>query len=96
MKAFRIIWLALAGFWLVLALPFAAIAGEYRIENIKGNVYRFVDDRHRSLFVVTKSGILLVDPLNAPAAEWLSAELEKRFQQPVRYVVYSHNHSDHI
>ena len=96
MKAFRIIWLALAGFGLVLAQPFAAMADEYRIENIKGNVYRFVDDRHRSLFVVTKSGILLVDPLNSSAAEWLSAELEKRFQQPVRYVVYSHNHSDHI
>ena len=96
MKAFRSIWLALAGFWLMCLLSHPALADEYRIENVKGSVYRFVDDRHRSLFVVGKSGILVVDTLNAPAAKWLSAELEKRFHLPVRYVVYSHNHSDHI
>ena len=96
MKAFRSVWLALAGFWLVLLQPHTALADDYRIENVKGSVYRFVDDRHRALFVVGKSGILLVDTLNAPAAKWLSAELEKRFHRPVRYVVYSHNHSDHI
>jgi glyoxylase-like metal-dependent hydrolase (beta-lactamase superfamily II) len=71
-------------------------ATEYRIEKVKGDIYRFVDDRHRSVFLVTDEGILLTDPLNELAALWLKAELKKLFDLPVRYVVYSHNHSDHI
>ena len=27
---------------------------------------------------------------------WLKAELKKRFKQPVKYVVLSHDHEDHI
>jgi glyoxylase-like metal-dependent hydrolase (beta-lactamase superfamily II) len=72
------------------------LASDYRIENVKGNVYRFIDDRHRSVFLVTKAGILITDPLNANAARWLKAELKQRFNLPVKYVIYSHNHSDHI
>lgn len=73
-----------------------AFANEYTIENVKGGVYRFVDDRHRSVFLVTDKGILLTDPLNVSASAWLNTELNKRFGLPVKYVVYSHNHSDHI
>ena len=68
----------------------------YRIEKINGDLYRFVDDRHRSVFLVNDDGILLADPLNHDAATWLKAELKKRFDKPIKYVVYSHNHGDHI
>ncbi len=71
-------------------------ASDYRIENVKGNVYRFVADRHRSVFLVTPEGVLMTDPLNESAARWLKAEFTKRFNVPVKFVVYSHNHSDHI
>ena len=71
-------------------------ANEYKIENVRGDVYRFIDDRHRSVFLVTHKGIILTDPLNTPAANWLKIELKKRFNVPIKYVVYSHNHSDHI
>lgn len=71
-------------------------ANDYTIENVQGDVYRFVNDRHRSVFLVTREGILLTDPLNEDASKWLKAELKKRFDVPVRYVIYSHNHSDHI
>lgn len=71
-------------------------ANEYKIEKVKGDIYRFVDDRHRSVFLVTNEGIILTDPLNTSAANWLKDELKKRFNVPVKYVVYSHNHSDHI
>ena len=74
----------------------AAAADAYRIEHVNGGVYRFVDDRHRSVFLVTDDGILLTDPQNAAAAHWLKDELRRRFDRPVRYVVYSHNHSDHV
>lgn len=74
----------------------SALANDYKIKKIQGDVYRFVDDRHRSVFLVTDDGILLTDPLNEPAAKWLKEELMKRFKVPIKYVVYSHNHSDHI
>ena len=72
------------------------LANGYKIENVQGDVYRFVDDRHRSVFLVTDEGILLTDPLNESAAKWLKREVKKRFDVPIKYVVYSHNHSDHI
>tara|TARA_R110002073_G_scaffold4833_2_gene30796 strand:- start:192 stop:986 length:795 start_codon:yes stop_codon:yes gene_type:complete len=81
--------------FLSLASP-VVVAGDYKIENVQGDIYRFIDDRHRAVFLVTNDGILLTDPLNAEAAAWLKIELQKRFNVPVKYVVYSHNHSDHI
>lgn len=69
---------------------------DYRIENITGNIYRFVDDRHRSVFAVTSEGIIVTDPLNPKAAKWLNKTLKQRFDKPVKYIIYSHNHSDHI
>lgn len=74
----------------------SASAGDFKIEKVTGNVYRFVSDRHRSVFLVTEKGILITDPLNVEAATWLKKEFKKRFKLPVKYVVYSHNHSDHV
>ncbi|HHD56801.1 MAG TPA: MBL fold metallo-hydrolase [Desulfobulbaceae bacterium] len=74
----------------------AGAAEQYSIERVTGNVYRFINDRHRSVFLVTKNGILITDPMNREAATWLNNEIRKRFKLPVRYVIYSHNHSDHV
>ncbi len=68
----------------------------YEIEQVTDKLYRFIDDRHRSVFLVTHEGIILTDPLNPKAARWLKQALAKRFDKPVKYVIYSHNHSDHI
>ncbi len=68
----------------------------YRIEPLRGGLYRFVDDRHRSVFMITDEGAVVTDPLNASAATWLAREIHTRFKVPVKYVIYSHNHSDHI
>lgn len=45
---------------------------------------------------MTDEGIVLVDTLNSRAAAWLKAELDKRCDVSARYVIYSHNYSDHI
>ena len=66
------------------------------ISRIAGEVYRFRDNYHYSVFAVTPRGIIATDPLNADAARWLKDELSRRFNQPVRYVIYSHDHADHI
>ena len=52
--------------------------------------------RHSSLFLVTKAGIILTDPIRTSAARWLRGELRRRFAEPVKYVIYSHGHFDHI
>jgi glyoxylase-like metal-dependent hydrolase (beta-lactamase superfamily II) len=65
------------------------------ITQIKDNVYRFRNNFHFSVFAVTPVGIIATDPINADAAKWLKAELAKRFNVPVKFVVYSHDHSDH-
>jgi len=66
------------------------------ITQIKDNVYRFRNNFHFSVFAVTPAGIIATDPINADAAKWLKAELAKRFNVPVRFLVYSHDHADHI
>ena len=66
------------------------------ITKIAGEVYRFRNAGHYSVFAVTPAGVIATDPINADAARWLKAEIAQRFNQPIRYVVYSHDHADHI
>jgi len=67
-----------------------------KITKIAGDLYRFQNQFHFSVFLVTPKGIIATDPINAEAAKWLKDELQKRFNQPVKYLIYSHDHSDHI
>lgn len=77
--------------------PGLAMADEqYAIERVKDNVYRFSYEHYHSAFMVTEQGIVVTDPINKEAASWLKAELADRFDVPVRYMVYSHNHVDHV
>jgi glyoxylase-like metal-dependent hydrolase (beta-lactamase superfamily II) len=66
------------------------------ITQIAGNLYRFRNNLHYSVFAATPAGIIATDPINADAAQWLKGELGRRFGRPVRYLVYSHDHADHI
>jgi glyoxylase-like metal-dependent hydrolase (beta-lactamase superfamily II) len=67
------------------------------ISQIAGEVYRFRNNNHYSVFAVTQAGIIATDPINAAAATWLKDELKKRWpDKPIKYVVYSHDHADHI
>src|SRR5215510_12065181 len=66
------------------------------ITQIAGELYRFRNNNHFSVFAVTTAGIIATDPINPEAAQWLKAELHKRFSQPVKCLIYSHDHADHI
>ncbi len=66
------------------------------ITRIAGDLYRFRNAGHFSVFLVTPAGIIATDPINAEAARWLKQDLARRFNQPVKYLIYSHDHSDHI
>ena len=65
------------------------------IVNITGDLYRATNNAHHNVFLVTNEGIILTDPIGTDFATWLKAELDERFDVPVRYVLYSHYHDDH-
>ncbi|ATC87635.1 MBL fold metallo-hydrolase [Pseudoalteromonas arctica] len=82
---------------LTTALLFIGFATQaYEIEDLGDGLHRFIDDRHRSVFLITPEGAIVTDPLNKKAATWLNEQIKTRFNVPVKYVIYSHNHSDHI
>jgi glyoxylase-like metal-dependent hydrolase (beta-lactamase superfamily II) len=80
-------------------LPIAALAQQAPVREItklSGEVYRFRNNNHYSVFAVTPDGVIATDPINADAAKWLKGELQSRFGKQVKYLVYSHDHADHI
>ena len=66
------------------------------IAKLADDVYVFRHQFHQSIFVITPKGVIVTDPINLDAATWLKAEIKKLSDQPVRYVIYSHDHADHI
>ncbi len=78
------------------AVSVIAQAPQREITRIAGEVYRFRNLGHTSVFAVTSAGIIATDPIDRAAAEWLKAELASHFDLPVRYLIYSHGHADHI
>jgi glyoxylase-like metal-dependent hydrolase (beta-lactamase superfamily II) len=66
------------------------------IDHVSGGLYKFTNNFHSSVFLVTDEGIIATDPINAEAAAWLKSEFDKRFGKPVKVLIYSHHHADHI
>ncbi len=65
------------------------------IGKLTGDVYYARMDDYLSVFMVTPDGIVLMEPIGTEFATWLKAELARRFNVPVKYVIYSHYHWDH-
>lgn len=49
----------------------------------------------QSLFLVTDDGVIVTDPISPKAARVYRDAIREVTDQPVRYVVYSHDHWDH-
>jgi len=62
------------------------------------NVYIFRYGGHQSMFIVTPQGVIATDPigLRRPAAKAYIEEIQKITKAPIKYVIYSHSHFDHI
>lgn len=63
------------------------------------NVYVFRNGGHQAMFVVTPEGVIATDPVaygRPQGGAQYVAEIRKVTQAPIRYLVYSHHHFDHI
>jgi hypothetical protein len=63
------------------------------------NVYIFRYQGHQSMFVVTSDGVIATDPIGLGRPQAVTTyieEIKKVTSQPIKYVIYSHNHYDHI
>ncbi len=95
-------WMKAVSFAVLLVLPASAAVAQQSgaatraITQIAGDLYRFQNNNHYSVLLVTGQGVIASDPIDADAAAWLRDEVKQRFGQPIRYVVYSHDHRDHI
>ena len=63
------------------------------------NVYIFRYQNHQSMFVVTNAGVIATDPIGLRRPQAVTTyvdEIKKITNQPIKYVIYSHSHYDHI
>jgi len=62
-------------------------------------VYIFRYGGHQAMFIVTPEGVIATDPIGERRPQAVTtyiAEIKKITQAPIRYLVYSHSHYDHI
>jgi glyoxylase-like metal-dependent hydrolase (beta-lactamase superfamily II) len=62
-------------------------------------VYVFRYQGHQAMFIVTPEGVIATDPIGERRPQAVTtyiAEIRKITQAPIRYVIYSHSHYDHI
>ena len=63
------------------------------------NVYIFRYQNHQAMFVVTPAGVIVTDPISYGRPEAVKTyldEVRKITQAPIKYLIYSHHHYDHI
>ncbi len=78
--------------------PTAPIFATTKVDGTE-NVYVFRYQNHQAMFIVTPAGVIATDPISyarPQAAKTYLEEIQKITKAPVKYLVYSHHHYDHI
>ena len=63
------------------------------------NVHIFRYGNHQAMFVVTKDGVIATDPIGYGRPQAVNTyidEIRKVTDRPIKYLIYSHHHYDHI
>lgn len=68
------------------------------IVQVSESVYRWGSDNQYGAYIVGSDAIAVVDGHYCPSGtvQWLKEQLAARYDVPVRYVILSHDHPDHI
>src|SRR5262249_53509088 len=74
-----------------------------QIETTKGdgtdNVYKFRHGNHQTMFILTQDGGIPTDPIRhgpPPRGPDYIAEIKRVTDKPIKFLIYSHHHYDHI
>lgn len=84
------------------AAPAAPTPPLFSTTKVEGtdNVYVFRYQGHQSMFVVTKAGVIATDPIGLRRPQAVTTYLDEIKKvsngQPVKFLIYSHPHYDHI
>lgn len=69
------------------------------LTHVADDVYLFRYDTYEAMFIVTDEGVIATDPiglLNPAVPALYKAAIATVTDAPVRYVIYGHDHADHI
>lgn len=85
----------------ILGGPAQAQQPPFATTKVEGtdNVYIFRYENTQAMFVVTSAGVIATDPIGYGRPQAVTTyvnEIRKVTNQPIRYVIYSHHHFDHI
>ncbi len=67
----------------------------YLIKSIARDVYFFSTGVYNTMFVATSEGVILIDPIRGQG-EALKKAIRETTDMPVKFLIYSHAHLDHI
>lgn len=84
---------------LIADAPAHAQQAPFATRQLAENVYLFRFAGHQSLFVTTPEGVIATDPISQrrpQAAQAYMQEIRRVSQAPIRFLIYSHHHYDHI
>lgn len=89
--------------------PYAEVTVDYRVERAPDSDAYYIVGKSgvpgpenegltaNAGFVITRDGVVVFDTLGTPALGWeMLEQIRRRTDQPVKYVVISHYHADHI
>ncbi len=66
------------------------------IRNVAKGIYSFSSgDGYNSMFIVTGDGVVAIEPVDPAHAQGLLDAIKSITDQPVKYLLHSHNHWDH-
>ena len=68
---------------------------ESTLTEVSDGIYSYGNGSIYSGIVVSDDGVAIIDPMNTPHAEGMLQAIQDMTDQPIRYVIYSHNHWDH-
>jgi glyoxylase-like metal-dependent hydrolase (beta-lactamase superfamily II) len=83
------------------ATPAAPARPQIETKKVDGteNVYTFRNGNHQAMFIVTPDGVIATDPVaygRPTGGQQYVDEIKKITDRPIRYLIYSHVHFDHI
>jgi glyoxylase-like metal-dependent hydrolase (beta-lactamase superfamily II) len=88
---------------LLIAMSADGVNAQSLALNSKGEMTKLADDVYtfsyagtRTIVITTNEGVIIGDPISPKAAPLLRDAIKAITDQPVKYMIYSHSHWDHV